>query len=104
MDLLLIIDCYDFYGKVVYFKQNQVEDVYVLFCFIVLFQGVFINLVLMEFFGLILIEVVVCGVFIVVMEDGGLVDIIKNCQNGYLINFFDEVDIVDKLFKVLNDK
>ncbi|WLT39267.1 glycosyltransferase [Synechocystis sp. B12] len=103
-DLLLTIDRYDLYGKVAYPKQNQAEDVYALFRLTALSQGVFINPALTEPFGLTLIEAAACGVPIVATEDGGPVDIIKNCQNGYLINPLDEVDIADKLLKVLNDK
>ncbi|QUS60943.1 HAD-IIB family hydrolase [Synechocystis sp. PCC 7338] len=102
-DLLLTIDRYDLYGKVAYPKHNQPEDVYALFRLTALSQGVFTNPALTEPFGLTLIEAAASGVPIVATEDGGPVDIIKNCQNGYLINPLDETDIANKLLSVLNE-
>lgn len=103
-DLLLTIDRYDLYGKVAYPKHNQPDNVCDLFRLTALSKGVFINPALTEPFGLTLIEAAASGVPIVATEDGGPVDIIKNCQNGYLINPLDTGDIADKLLTVLNDQ
>lgn len=102
-DLLLTIDRYDLYGKVAYPKHNQPQDVCDLFRLTALSGGVFINPALTEPFGLTLIEAAASGVPIVATEDGGPVDIIKNCQNGYLINPLDPDDIAAKLLTVLTD-
>jgi sucrose-phosphate synthase len=102
-DLLLTIDRHDLYGKVAYPKHNQPEDVCALFRLTALSGGVFINPALTEPFGLTLIEAAASGVPIVATEDGGPVDIIKNCQNGYLINPLDPEDIAEKLLAVLDN-
>lgn len=103
MDLLLTIDRHDLYGKVAYPKHNQPDDVCTLFRLTALSRGVFINPALTEPFGLTLIEAAASGVPILATEDGGPVDIIKNCQNGYLINPLDPQDIAAKILKVLGD-
>jgi sucrose-phosphate synthase len=40
---------------------------------------------------------------IIATKDGGPVDIIKNCQNGYLIDPLDPKNIVETILKVLDD-
>jgi sucrose-phosphate synthase len=102
-NLLLTIDRYDLYGHVAYPKHNQPEDVCTLFRLTALSGGVFVNPALTEPFGLTLIEAAASGVPIVATEDGGPVDIIKNCQNGYLVNPLDPEAIAAKLLTILAD-
>jgi sucrose-phosphate synthase len=59
---------------------------------------------LTEPFGLTLIEAAACGLPVVATEDGGPIDIIANCHNGYLIDPLDTEDIGNKLLAVLSDQ
>lgn len=103
-DLLLTIDFYDLYGKIAYPKSLSPEDTRTIYRLATISGGVFINPALTEPFGLTLIESAASGLPIVATKDGGPVDIIKNCQNGYLIDPLDPQNIADTLLKVLNDK
>jgi len=103
-DILLSIDQYDLYGKIAYPKHHLPDDVSVIFRLAALSGGVFINPALTEPFGLTLIEAAASGLPIVATEDGGPMDIIENCRNGYLIDPLDKDMIVEKLLAVINDK
>jgi len=103
-DILLAVDKYDLYGKVAYPKHHKPEDVAVLYRIAADPHGVFVNPALTEPFGLTLIEAAACGLPIVATEDGGPIDIIKNCQNGYLINPLDKISMADTILKTLTDK
>lgn len=103
-DVLLTIDQYDLYGKVAYPKHHHADDVPVIYRLATLSGGVFINPALIEPFGLTLIEAAASGVPIVATEDGGPLDIISNCDNGYLVNPLDKKIIAKKLLAILKDK
>lgn len=103
-EILLAIDKYDLYGKVAYPKHHKPEEVAVLFRIAAASHGVFINPALTEPFGLTLIEAAACGLPIVATEDGGPIDIIKNCQNGQLINPLDKAAMAGALLQILTDK
>lgn len=102
--LLLTIDQYDLYGKVAYPKHHQPDEVALLYRLAALSGGVFINPALTEPFGLTLIEAAACGLPLVATEDGGPVDIIHNCHNGYLVDPLDRAAMAEALLKVLTDK
>ncbi|MBK9160980.1 MAG: glycosyltransferase [Nitrosomonadales bacterium] len=102
-EILLAIDKYDLYGKVAYPKHHKPDDVAVLYRLAAASRGVFVNPALTEPFGLTLIEAAACGLPIVATEDGGPIDIIGNCQNGYLINPLDKASISDALVRALSD-
>ena len=103
-DILLAIDKYDLYGKVAYPKHHKPEEVALLYRLAAASHGVFVNPALTEPFGLTLIEAAACGLPIVATEDGGPVDIIRNCRNGYLINPLDKTTIISALLKTLTDR
>ena len=103
-DILLAIDKYDLYGKVAYPKHHKPEDVAVFYRLAAAHRGVFVNPALTEPFGLTLIEAAACGLPIVATEDGGPIDIISNCQNGYLINPLDKTAMAETLLQTLTDK
>lgn len=103
-DLLLAIDRYNLYGKIAYPKSLSSEDIGVIYRLGAISRGVFVNPALTEPFGLTLIEAAASGLPIVATEDGGPVDIIKNCQNGYLIDPLDTKDIAKTILKVLTEK
>lgn len=103
-DILITIDLYNLYGKVSYPKHHLADDVSIIYRLATLTGGVFINPALTEPFGLTLIEAAACGLPIVATEDGGPLDIITNCSNGYLIDPLDHKMISDTCLKVLKDK
>ncbi|WP_373479655.1 HAD-IIB family hydrolase [Geminocystis sp.] len=103
-DLLLAIDRYNLYGKVAYPKFVAREEIGLLYRLAALSGGIFVNPALTEPFGLTLIEAAASGLPIIVTRDGGPVDIIKNCQNGYLIDPLDTEEISQKILQLLNDK
>lgn len=102
-EILLAVDLYNLYGRVAYPKHHKPEDVSLLYRLAALSRGVFINPALTEPFGLTLIEAAACGLPIVATEDGGPVDIIENCQNGYLIDPLDKKLMSASLIKILQD-
>ncbi len=103
-DVLLAIDRYDLYGKVAFPKHHAPEDVGILFRLAAMSRGVFVNPALTEPFGLTLIEAAASGLPIVATEDGGPIDIVRNCQNGYLVDPLDKGSIADTLMRALSDR
>ena len=103
-DLLLLIDQYNLYGRVAYPKHHRPDEVPVLYRLTAASYGVFINPALTEPFGLTLIEAAASGLPIVATEDGGPIDIIGNCKNGYLIDPLDVEAIAATLIQVLEDR
>lgn len=103
-NILLTIDLYNLYGKVSYPKHHAAEDVSVIYRLATLTGGVFINPALTEPFGLTLIEAAASGLPLVATEDGGPIDIISNCNNGYLVDPLDNKMIADFLLRILSDK
>lgn len=103
-NILLAIDRFDLYGKVAYPKHHKPDDVPVLYRLVAASRGVFVNPALTEPFGLTLIEAAACGVPIVATEDGGPVDIIRNCQNGHVINPLDKSEMAGTILNTLSDK
>lgn len=101
-ELLLTVDLYDLYGKVAYPKHHSADEVSEIYRLAALSGGVFINPALTEPFGLTLLEAAASGLPIVATEDGGPIDIIHNCQNGYLVNPLDTADMAETLLKALN--
>jgi len=103
-DILLTIDQYDLYGKVAIPKHHTADEVPIIYRLAALSGGAFINPALTEPFGLTLIEAAASGLPLVATEDGGPVDIIENCRNGYLIDPLDKPLIAETLLTLLNDK
>ncbi|MEB3175371.1 MAG: HAD-IIB family hydrolase, partial [Cyanobacteriota bacterium] len=103
VDIFFALDRYDLYGKVAYPKGFSGEEISAIYRLAALSGGVFVNPALTEPFGLTLIEAAASALPIVATQDGGPVDILKNCQNGYLIDPLDPQDIADTLLKLLTD-
>ncbi len=103
-EILLAIDRFDLYGKVAYPKHHKPDDVALLYRLAAASRGVFVNPALTEPFGLTLIEAAACGLPIVATEDGGPIDIIRNCQNGHLINPLDKAAMAAVILLTLSDK
>ncbi len=103
-DLLVAIDRYDLYGKVVMPKHHQRDQVPLIYRIAAASGGVFVNPALTEPFGLTLIEAAASGLPLVATEDGGPRDIIGNCHNGFLIDPLEPATIAAALLKLLGDK
>lgn len=103
-DILLAIDKYDLYGKVAYPKHHKAEQVGDFFRLAAASGGVFVNPALTEPFGLTLIEAAACGLPVVATEDGGPIDIIRNCRNGHLIDPLDKAAMAETLLRTLTDR
>ena len=103
-NILLLIDCYDLYGKVAIPKAHSADEVPSIYRLVGLSQGVFINPALTEPFGLTLLEAAASGLPIVATENGGPVDIIENCKNGELIDPLNKPAITEALLKYLQNK
>jgi sucrose-phosphate synthase len=102
-DLLLVMDAYDLYGKVAMPKHHRPEDVPDIYRMVAASKGVFINPALTEPFGLTLLEAAACGLPLVATENGGPVDIIRNCDCGELIDPLDREQMAAALLKYLRD-
>ncbi len=103
-DILVCIDQYDLYGRVAYPKHHKPSEVPTIYRLAAFSKGVFINPALTEPFGLTLIEAAACGLPVVATEDGGPIDIIGNCQNGYLVDPLDGENISETLLGILSDR
>lgn len=102
MDMLLLLDKYDLYGKLAIPKsheyQNEVPELYRLAASL---KGVFINTAFTEPFGLTLLEAGISGLPVVATNDGGPLDIIKRCKNGVLVDVHDTQSMATALKEIL---
>lgn len=104
-EILLLMDKYNLYGKMAIPKRHDTaHEVPVLYRIAAQSGGIFVNAALTEPFGLTLIESAASGVPVVATDDGGPRDIIKNLQNGILVDVQDASNISKALNKILDDK
>jgi len=103
-DILLAIDRHDLYGRVAYPKHHLADDVSLFYRLAALSRGVFVNPALTEPFGLTLLEAAASGLPVVATDDGGPVDILDNCNNGYLIDPLDVPGITETLLRALTNE
>ena len=103
-ELLMLIDRYDLYGQVAFPKHHQANDVPDLYRLAAMTRGVFVNPALTEPFGLTLIEAAATGLPIVATEDGGPRDIIKNCQNGVLVDPLDSDAMGEAIYRAISQR
>lgn len=101
-EVLMLVDEYDLYGHISYPKHHRPEDVPALYRMAASHHGVFVNPALTEPFGLTIIEAAASGLPVVATHDGGPVEIIENCQNGFLVDPMSEEDIAAQLLKVVS--
>lgn len=102
-ELLLVVDCYDLYGKVALPKHHTAKDVANIYRLAAATRGVFINPALTEPFGLTLLEATASGLPLVATENGGPVDIIGNCHNGILVDPLDNKAIAEALLSIFQN-
>jgi sucrose-phosphate synthase len=104
-EMLLLMDRYDLYGKLAIPKKHDFQlEVPELYRLCAESSGVFVNPALVEPFGLTLIEAASCGVPIIATKDGGPVDIVRNCQNGILVDPNAPQDISAAIKRIIVDK
>ena len=104
-ELLLLMDKFDLYGKLAIPKRHDVDyEVPELYRLAARKHGVFVNPAFKENFGLTLIEAASCGLPIVATDDGGPRDIIKNCQNGILIDVNEPEQICEAIKDIIIDQ
>ncbi len=103
--MLLDMDKYDLYGKMAIPKKHDFDyEVPALYRIAAERRGVFVNPALTEPFGLTLLEASATGLPIVATDDGGPNDIIRNCQNGILVNVARTDQVSSALRKIIADK
>jgi sucrose-phosphate synthase len=100
-ELLLVADYYDLYGRVAIPKHHTADDVADIYRLAAASHGVFVNPALTEPFGLTLLEAAASGLPLVATENGGPVDIIGNCQNGFLVDPLDKKAIAEALLAII---
>lgn len=102
-ELLILIDYYDIYGKVALPKKHLSSEVPVIYRYVAASRGVFVNPALTEPFGLTLLEAAASGLPFVATENGGPVDIAKNCECGELVDPLSATGIASALKTLLLD-
>jgi sucrose-phosphate synthase len=101
-EMLLLMDKYDLYGKMAIPKRHDFEyEVPELYRVAAEKRGVFVNPALAEPFGITLIEAAACGLPIVAPDDGGPLDIIKNCECGVLVDTTDYSKIAEAAKRII---
>lgn len=104
-EALLLMDHYNLFGRTVLPKnENGQFDVPEVYRIAAAKGGVFVNPALTEPFGLTLLESAACGLPIVATNDGGPVDIVKNCSNGILVDVGKPSAIAEAILKILKDR
>jgi len=102
--MLLMLDKYDLYGKMAIPKRHNFEfEVPALYRIAADKKGVFVNVALTEPFGLTLLEAAASGLPVVATNDGGPIDIIRNCRNGILVDPTDSGQIADAIRRIISD-
>ena len=103
-NILIGIDAYDLYGRVAFPKQHKADEVAEIYRMAAASKGVFVNPALTEPFGLTLLEAAASGLPVVATENGGPVDIIRNCRCGELVDPLDKEQIKAALLSLLTDE
>lgn len=104
-EILLLMDKFNLYGKLAIPKKHdigmEVPEIYRLTARL---KGVFVNVSLAEQFGLTLLEATACGLPVVATQNGGPTEIVPKCENGILVDPFDQQAIQQALKNLLVDQ
>ncbi len=104
-EILLLMDKYNLYGRLAIPKKHNSElDVPQVYRFCAAKRGVFVNIALTEPFGLTLLEATSCGCPVVATAHGGPPEIVRNCENGILVEPDDTAAIQSALKKLLTQE
>jgi len=103
-EILLLMDKYDLYGKIAIPKKHDFEyEVPELYRIAAEKRGVFVNSALTEPFGITLIEAAASGLPVIAPNDGGPLDIIKNCKCGLLVDPTDVKELATAIKQIIAD-
>jgi sucrose-phosphate synthase len=104
-EILLLMDKYDLYGKIAIPKKHDFTyEVPELYRILAAGKGVFVNPALVEPFGLTLLESAACGAPVVATNNGGSVEIISKCENGFVVDVSNPSNICEAIKKIISDK
>jgi sucrose-phosphate synthase len=104
MDMLLLMDKYDLYGKLAIPKKHNAEiEIPELYRYTAQLGGVFVNPSYIEPFGLTLLEASASGLPIIATNNGGPKDIIKTCNNGELVDVTNPSQIAKAIKKIITN-
>ncbi len=104
IEMLLLLDKYDLYGKMAIPKKHDfLHMVPELYRIAAASGGVFVNAALNEPFGITLIEASSCGLPIVATKNGGPQDIVENCKNGILVDPNNRKEIAKAIKAIISD-
>jgi sucrose-phosphate synthase len=105
VEMLLLMDKYDLYGKLALPKRHDVEhQIPELYRIAAQSRGVFVNLALNENFGLTLLEAAASGCPVVATNQGGPVDIVANLGNGFIVDPLDFESAVGAVKSLIVDR
>ncbi|MCP5520168.1 MAG: HAD-IIB family hydrolase [Verrucomicrobiales bacterium] len=101
-DILLQMDRYNLYGRIAIPKKHDTAtDVPAMYRLCAQKKGVFVNIALTEPFGLTILEASACGCPVVATNEGGPPEIVRNCDNGLLVDPRDTAAIQASLKRLL---
>lgn len=105
VELLLLMDKYDLYGKLALPKRHEVEyQIPELYRIAAQSRGAFVNLALNENFGLTLLEAAASGCPVVATNQGGPVDIVANLENGHVVDPLDQNAAAEAITSLIVDR
>jgi sucrose-phosphate synthase len=105
IEMLLMMDKYDLYGKLALPKRHDVEhQIPELYRIAALSHGVCANLALNENFGLTLLEAAASGCPVVATDQGGPVDIVNNLENGIIVDPLDDAASAAAIIALIVDR
>ncbi len=105
IEILLLMDRYDLYGKLAIPKKHDVEnEVATIYRHCAEKRGVFVNLTLYENFGLTIIESASAGLPVVSTQNGGPSEIIPKCKNGILVDPEKPDEIQNAIIEILTNE
>ncbi|NND31063.1 MAG: HAD-IIB family hydrolase [Saprospiraceae bacterium] len=105
IEMLLLMDKYDLYGKLAIPKKHDVEnEVATIYRYCAEKRGVFVNLALQENFGLTIIEAGSTGLPVVATKNGGPSEILPLCKNGILVDPENFTEIKKAIINIITDE
>jgi sucrose-phosphate synthase len=103
-EVLFLIDDYDLYQHVAIPKTHTKQNLVDLYQYAATTRGVFVNPAHFEPFGLTLLEAAASGLPVIATKNGGSKDIVKNLNNGILVDPSKIEDISNGINQLISDK
>ena len=104
INVLILIDKYNLYGKVAYPKNHIKSDIPIIYNYIRKLNGIFINIAFEEPFGLTLIEAAQFGLPVIATINGGPTEILSILNNGILVDPKNTNDIIRSIDYIITNK